>query len=169
MKHLKSLWKRILYKIARSLYALREEPLPAAIEAIPRKERLPNEARLLSMYRIGKTEGIQEGYQQAIEETTIKRLQAIVYIDPSKQAAYDQPSPNVDPALLLRLQERKRQEALQAEIVKEQQRSVDMKTFLHIDDSRELPSIPGEMARKYKSNTGALKPITLHPPMREVA
>jgi hypothetical protein len=110
-------------------------------------------------------QGYQRGYQEAIKETTIKRLQAVVYIDRTKQAAYEQPSPNTDPFLQRRLEAQKRKN--------------DMKTFLHIDDSRELPSIPritapatarsGELSKYVKTHvTGALKPIKLGKPTQQL-
>ncbi len=123
---------------------------------------------MVSIFYMGKREGKAEGYKQAIEETTIKRLQAVVYIDPRPHGAYDQPPPVTDPALLAHIQERKRQEALQAEIMKEQQRQEAMKAFVAKitgqDEvlTNELPAMTGDLRRKWQ--TGKLKPVTLTKP-----
>jgi hypothetical protein len=113
------------------------------------------------MYRIGEAEGEKKGYAKAVEQTTIKRLQAVVYIDPAKQGAYDQPSPNTEPDLQRRLQARRRQEALQVEIRREHERKQAMKGYVstitgkHDIRTDELPHMPGELQRLWQ--TGQLQ------------
>ena len=118
---------------------------------------MPSETQLLSMYRIGEAEGEKIGYKRAIEETTIKRLNAVVYIDPAKSGAYEQPSPTTDPALQRRLEARRQQEALQTEILAEQQRKEKMKAFVGSITGKEsvltgeLPAMTGDLRRKWQT------------------
>jgi hypothetical protein len=119
-----------------------------------------SEAQLLSMYYLGEAAGEKKGYAKAVEQTTIKRLQAVVYIDPARQGAYDQPSPATDPALQRRLEEEK------------------FKRLLDVT-TKELHAIrahPGGITRSGVTRhyvqthvTGKLKPITLENTPRDVA
>jgi hypothetical protein len=97
--------------------------------------------------REGKVEGDQEGYERAIQETTIKRLNAVVYIDPAKQGAYEQPSPVTDPALHRRLQAQKRRQ-------QEQQEEEKFKQLLDVNtqELRAIRAHPGGIKRSGVTN-----------------
>jgi hypothetical protein len=118
------------------------------------------------MFQMGKAEGLQEGYQRAIAETTIKR-HAVVYIDRRAQAAYEQPSPVTDPALAARIAEQKRKLA-EEEAFKQ---LLDVNT----KELRSIRAHPGGItrsgvARKYVKThvTGVLKPIKLGKPTQQL-
>lgn len=87
----------------------------------------------------------------------------MVHVDRSRQGAYEQPPPNTDPALQRRLEARKRQEAIQAEIAREQQRKEKMKTFVANITGKpsvltgELPSMTGDLRRQWQ--TGKLQQL----------
>lgn len=161
---MKTLWEQLVHKIAKKigLYGtLKSEQ--ALREKNHKIYELEQHVEQLEQ---------QVGFaQRAIAETTLKR-HAVVYIDRTVQGAYDQPSPVTDPELQRRLEARKHQEALQADILAEQQRKQKMKTFVasitgqpNVSTS-ELPAMTGDLRRKWQ--TGQLKLITLTKPTQKL-
>jgi predicted NodU family carbamoyl transferase len=134
-------WQRIVHKIAKKI------GLYGTLDSEKALREKNHKIHLLEQQVEQLTQ--QVGFaQKAIAETTVKR-HAIVYVDRTVQGAYDQPSPNTDPALQRRLQAQKRKLQEQEE---EEEEKFKQLLDVNTQELRAIRAHPGGIKRSGVTN-----------------